>query len=92
METTTTAWSWKQEPELMARLGAVQNHPANINQDIMTFAGMVSSRAELERHVLHYEGRAAAWMPPQPRRKKSAAKGISAAAFMANFSSNGGTR
>lgn len=51
-------FSWKDAPDLMDRLGKAQNHPANINQDIMTFVGFMSSRAELERHVAHYEERA----------------------------------
>jgi hypothetical protein len=50
--------TWKQNPDLMDRLATAQNHPANVNQDIMTFAGFCDSREELERHVLHYEARA----------------------------------
>lgn len=52
-------FSWKQAPDLMDRLGRAQNHPKLENIDIMTFAGFCESREALERHVLHYEGRAA---------------------------------
>lgn len=50
---------WKQNPDLMQRLQAAQNHPANLGIDIVTFAGMCDSRAELEAHVVRYEQRAA---------------------------------
>lgn len=49
---------WKQNPDLMDRLSKAQNHPKNINADIMTFAGMCDSREELERYVIRYEERA----------------------------------
>ncbi|MGA0595165.1 hypothetical protein [Enterovirga sp. CN4-39] len=49
---------WKTETDLMARLTRAQNHPANISQDIMTWAGFCDSRAELEAHVTRYEARA----------------------------------
>lgn len=55
-----TTFTWKQAPDLIARLTEAQNHPRNVNQDIMTFAGMCNSRDELERHVVRYEERAAA--------------------------------
>ena len=48
-------FSWKNEAELMARLGKAQNRPVNQIIDIMTFAGFCSSRADLLRHVEHYE-------------------------------------
>ena len=47
--------TWKSNPDLMARLVTAQNHPTNIRQDIVTFAGFCSSREELERHVQRYE-------------------------------------
>ena len=53
-----TKWSWRQSPELMARLNSAQNHPANGNVDITTFAGFCDSEAELARHVAYYEARA----------------------------------
>lgn len=56
-QTTSTRWSWKKEPELMARLTNAQNQPANANQDIMTIVGFFSSREELERHVVSAENR-----------------------------------
>ncbi len=49
-------WSWKDDPELMARLTKAQNDPANRHADIMTFAGFCGSRAELLAHVKRYEG------------------------------------
>ena len=55
MTITTTRWSWKNEPELMARLQDAQNDDRNINRDIMTFAGLCSNREELQRHVERYE-------------------------------------
>lgn len=45
---------WKQNPDLMDRLGAAQN-ALRTPIDIMTFAGMCDSRDELERHVVRYE-------------------------------------
>ncbi len=51
-------FSWKDAPDLMAALGKAQNHPANIDQDIMTFAGFMSSRDELEAYVCRAEIRA----------------------------------
>lgn len=45
------AATWKNNPDLMSRLRAAQNHPANINGDVMTFAGFCDSRHELEAHV-----------------------------------------
>lgn len=56
---------WRQCPDLMVRLTAAQNHPANIRIDIMTFAGMCATREELERHVERYERAAAAFVPPR---------------------------
>ena len=44
----------KANPDLMDRLIAVQN-ALRAPIDIMTFAGMCDSRAELERHVERYE-------------------------------------
>jgi len=46
-------WSWKQSPELMDRLRTAQNAYDCI--DIMTFAGMCSTEAELRAHVERYE-------------------------------------
>ncbi len=51
-------FSWKDAPDLMDRLGYAQNSPRLENVDVMTFAGMCDSRAELERHVLACEERA----------------------------------
>lgn len=45
----------QQNPDLIARLVIAQNAPANVVIDIMTFAGLCDSRAELERHVIRYE-------------------------------------
>ncbi len=61
MNSTTTAaarWSWRQAPELMARLREAQNHPANVHQDVMTIVGFFSSTQELEQHVLRCERQA----------------------------------
>jgi len=63
---------WKQETALMSRLADAQNHPANINQDIMTWAAMCDTREELEAHVLHAEDRAARYVPPVHRQQKVA--------------------
>jgi hypothetical protein len=63
---------WKSNPELMARLGKAQNHPANINQDIMTFCAFFDTVEELERHVVHYEDRAANYVAPKRRSRKAA--------------------
>jgi hypothetical protein len=48
----TKRFSWKDAPDLMAILGDIQNEPRNQNRDIMTFAGFMSSREELEVYVL----------------------------------------
>jgi len=63
---------WKSNPELMARLGKAQNHPANINQDIMTFCAFFDTVEELENHVVHYEERAANYVAPKRRSRKAA--------------------
>lgn len=52
---TNETFSWMNETALMARLAKAQRHSANRNIDIMTFAGLCDSRAELERHVERYE-------------------------------------
>jgi hypothetical protein len=53
--TQTARWSWKSEPELMARLLAVQNTEKQQHQDIMTIVGFFSTREQLEAHVVRYE-------------------------------------
>ncbi len=55
----TAKFSYRKEPELMDRLSAAQNADANQHIDIMTFAALCESRAELERHVSFYETQAA---------------------------------
>ena len=52
------AFTWKDAPDLMADLVKAQNSPANIDQDIMSFAGMCESREELAVYVARYEIRA----------------------------------
>ena len=53
----TAVWSWRNEPDLMARLRDAQNSDANINQDIMTIVGFMTSREQLEQHVISAETR-----------------------------------
>jgi hypothetical protein len=48
-------FSWRDAPDLMARLTRCQNQIDN--QDILTFAGFFTDREQLERHVVHYETR-----------------------------------
>ena len=62
---------WKNNPELMARLTTAQNHEANINQDIMTFCAFYDTKEELERHVEHYEERAANYVAPKKRKRRA---------------------
>lgn len=50
--------TWKNNLDLMTRLESVQNHPHFNHQDILSFAGMCSDRAELLRHVENCEKRA----------------------------------
>ena len=50
-------WSWKDSPELMARLRSAQNSSANQHIDILTFAGFCESEEQLARHVAFYEAR-----------------------------------
>jgi len=52
----TNTFSWRNEPELMARLITAQN-ALRTPIDIMTFAGFCDSREALEAHVLRYEAR-----------------------------------
>lgn len=53
-----TKFSWKNEPELVARLTKLQNSPKYQSQDIMTFAlGFSSSREELCANVRRMEGK-----------------------------------
>ena len=57
MTNDVTRWSWRNEPDLMARLRDAQNSPRHEHQDIMTIVGFFESREELERHVIHAESR-----------------------------------
>lgn len=47
-------WTWKQSPELMARLTAAQN-ALTTPIDIMTYAGFCGSEEALRKHVERYE-------------------------------------
>lgn len=47
---------WKQNKDLIDRLIKAQNSERNLNRDIMTFAGFMESREELEQYVLSHEG------------------------------------
>lgn len=71
-----TTKPFQTEIDLMDRLAEVQNHPCFEHQDIMTWAAMCDDRAELERHVVRNEERAARWVPLTrkgfPRRRKAA--------------------
>jgi len=51
------AYSWRNHPDLIARLTTAQNHPSNSNIDIMSYAGWCESREELEKHVERYEAK-----------------------------------
>jgi len=66
-----TRFSWKDAPDLMDRLSLAQNHPANVNQDIMTFAAFMDSRAELELHVSRAEVSAANFDQDREMNKRS---------------------
>jgi len=55
--------------DLMDRLADAQNHDANINQDIMTWAAMCDTRDELEAHVVRAEERIARYVAPVRRRR-----------------------
>ncbi len=50
-QSAATKWTWKDSPELMARLQAAQNNGKHEYTDIMTFAGWCGSEAELRAHV-----------------------------------------
>jgi hypothetical protein len=63
---------WKQNPDLMIRLTEAQNHPCFEHQDILTFAAFCDTRAELERHVVACEDRAARYVAPVRRRRRAA--------------------
>lgn len=64
-------FSWKDAPDLMDRLTTAQNHDANLAIDIMTWARLCGSRAELEHHVSYYEERAASYVAPKRRRRSA---------------------
>lgn len=65
--------TWRDNPDLMDRLAEVQNHAANLRQDIMTFCAFFDTRAELLAHVERYEKKAADYRPPaRSRRARSA--------------------
>lgn len=55
---TQARFSWKDAPDLMDRLTSAQNSPAHENHDIMTFAGFMTSREELQAYVESNEERA----------------------------------
>ena len=65
----TTRFTWKQAPDLMARLTVAQNS-IKAPIDIITFAAFCKSRDELQRHVEHYEARAIS--DNQPKRRRAA--------------------
>lgn len=45
-------WSWRDEPELMDELTAIQNSGGKFDHiDIMTIVGFMRSREELVKHV-----------------------------------------
>lgn len=50
----SSVFSWRDAPDLMARLTAAQNQ-LTAPIDIVSFAGLCGSREELEAHVLRYE-------------------------------------
>ena len=52
-------WSWKQSPELMARLNKAQN-ALRTPIDIVTYAGWCETEAALQAHVEYYEAQVAA--------------------------------
>ena len=49
---------WRNRPDLMQRLAAVQNR--NTSVDIMTFAGFMDTEAELEAYVSSHEAKGGA--------------------------------
>jgi hypothetical protein len=51
----------EQRSDFIAKLIPIQNHPANCNQDIMTFTGFFSEVEEFERHIANYEKVAREW-------------------------------
>jgi hypothetical protein len=63
---------WKEHPDLMGRLAEAQNHPANINQDVMIWAAFCDAREELERHVVRQETRIAEFQPKKTRKRLGA--------------------
>ena len=75
MQTTCTPpcnFTWRDAPDLMERLTKAQNRAAFSHQDILTFAGFFTERAELERHVIKCETRAAEYVPAGQRAQKAA--------------------
>lgn len=62
--------------DLLTALSLIQNHPACVNQDIMTFAGFMTND-EVRQHIDRYVGRIAdfnieAAQKPARKSKKAA--------------------
>jgi hypothetical protein len=63
--TMTASFSWRSAPDLMDRLARAQNHPANVDRDVMTWAALCGSREELLAHVEACEARVASYEPEE---------------------------
>lgn len=50
--------TWNDNPDLIERLVSVQNEPCNESRDIMTMAGFMQTREDLEAYVLRHESAA----------------------------------
>ena len=44
----------KRRQNILNILAMVQNHPANVNQDIMTITGFMGDDEEVVRHAMRY--------------------------------------
>ena len=69
-------FTWRDAPDLIDRLKAAQNHARFTYSDIMSFAGFMRSRAELEAYVVSKEADVAEYVPA--KRRRAATKQVAA--------------
>lgn len=65
----------KMNAEQVRRLLKTQNHPVNVNQDIMTFTAFFTTEDEVENHIKGYEQRAEKFNSLTEKQRKGYLKG-----------------
>ena len=77
MRTTyISPFTWRDAPDLIDRLKVAQNHERFTYSDIISFAGFMRSRAELEAYVVRKETDVAEYIPA--KRRRAATKQVAA--------------